>query len=380
MLRKWSTSLAVGVGTSPRSWTLPSPRQSTARSLRRRPGDPGPMAAAVPCPPDRSAPLRRLRAGLVAAGALSIIAAGLVLAVPDLREVGHRIGGAEKGWLALAAALEFTSVLGYVLAFQGVFDDLPRRFAALVAGAEQAFGAVVPVGGAGGIAAGGWLLFRRGMKVREIAERSGVLFLVTSATNVIALLVASAGLAIGLFAGPHDALRTLVPAAVAGAVLALFLGLARRARGAPAEPEGPGRLRLGAVAGVSAQTAQVIRRPGWRLGVGAPIYLLADVAVLWVSIRALGHSIPAAALLVAYLLGYLANTIPVPGGIGVLDGGLAAVLLAYQVPAATAVGGVLIYHALALWIPTVTGALAFIAARPGSSQRLPRGLGACTDP
>jgi hypothetical protein len=91
-----------------------------------------------------------------------------------------------------------------------------------------------------------------------------------------------------------------------------------------------------------------MRRPGWRVAVGAPAFLLCDVAVLWVSIHALGRSVPAAPL--------------IPGGLGILDGGLAAALVAYHVPAATALGGVLIYHALALWIPTVSGTLAFIAA------------------
>ena len=71
---------------------------------------------------------------------------------------------------------------------------------------------------------------------------------------------------------------------------------------------------------------------------------------------------PAAPLLVAYLLGYLANAVPIPGGLGILDGGLAAALIAYHVPSATALGGVLIYHALALWIPTASGTLAFVAA------------------
>jgi Lysylphosphatidylglycerol synthase TM region len=107
----------------------------------------------------------------------------------------------------------------------------------------------------------------------------------------------------------------------------------------------------------------VIARPGWRVGLGAPAYLLCDIAMLWLTIHALGYNTPPAPLIVAYLLGYLANALPVTGGIGVLDGGLAGALVAYHVPAATAFGGVLVYHALALWIPTASGTLAFIAAQ-----------------
>ena len=71
----------------------------------------------------------------------------------------------------------------------------------------------------------------------------------------------------------------------------------------------------------------MIRQPGWRLAVGALTYLFCDIAVLWLAIYALGYEVPVAPLVLAYLIGYLANAIPIPGGIGVLDGGLAGALL-----------------------------------------------------
>ena len=305
----------------------------------------------------------RLRSGLLTAALLSILLGCLVLAVPGLGAVSHSIRHARPGWVALAVGLELASCVGYVLAFQGIFARLPRRFAAQVAASEQAFGAIVPLGGAGGIAAGGWLLSRRGMPARRIAECSAVLFLLTSATNVVALLVAAGGLSAGWFEGPHDLARAALPASVALAVLLVFLALARRAIGAREPHRSSMSLRaLRGVGDTTAATLRLIRRPGWRVALGAPAFLLCDVAVLWVSIHALGRSVPAAPLLVAYLIGYLANAIPIPGGLGVLDGGLAAALVAYHVPAATALGGVLIYHALALWIPTISGTLAFITA------------------
>jgi len=311
---------------------------------------------------------RRLRSGILTGALLSILLGGLVLALPGLRGVSHSIRHARPGWVALAAGLEVASCLGYVLAFQGTFARLPRRFAALVAASEQAFGAVVPLGGAGGIAAGGWLLARRGIPVRRIAERSAVLFLLTSATNVVALLVAAGGLATGWFNGPHDMLRAAVPGTVALAVLLVFLALARLAIGASDHRSSVRWRPLRAVSDTTVATLRLVQRPGWRVAVGAPAYLLCDAAALWLCIRALSRGVPAAPLLVAYLLGYLANAIPIPGGLGVLDGGLAAALVAYHVPAATALGGVLIYHTLALWIPTASGTLAFVAA---VRERLP---------
>jgi uncharacterized membrane protein YbhN (UPF0104 family) len=299
----------------------------------------------------------------VSAAFLSVLLGGLVLAIPGLAGIAHRVAHAHWAWVVLAGGLELASCVGYVLAFQGIFNDIPPRFAALVAAAEQAFGAVVPVGGAGGIAAGGWLLSRAGMPVRAIADRSAVLFLLTSATNVVTLVLAGAGLAIGLFAGPHELALSVLPASIGVAVLVPFLVLALRASGRTGEGASLASRALRATAGASATTLRAIQRPGWRLATGALAFLLCDIAVLWLAIHALGYDVPVAPLLLAYLIGYLANTIPIPGGLGVLDGGLAGALLLYHVPAPAALGGVLLYHALALWIPAFAGTVGFIAAQ-----------------
>jgi uncharacterized membrane protein YbhN (UPF0104 family) len=329
------------------------------------------MRAAAPERLVGSSQRRRLGSGLVSAAVLCILLAGLVLAIPGLGAVSHSVAHAHWGWIVAGAGLELASCVGYVLAFQGIFDDIPARFGALVATAEQAFGAVVPVGGAGGIAAGGWLLSRAGMPLRLVAERSAVLFLLTSATNVVALVLAGAGLAIGVFAGPRDLALSALPAGVGLAVLVLFLRLARSASERTGARGSTVSRALRATAGASANTLRTIRRPGWRLAVGALMFLLCDIAVLWLAIHALGYDVPAAPLLLAYLIGYLANAVPIPGGIGVLDGGLAGALLLYHVPAPAALGGVLLYHALALWIPALTGTLGFIAAQRQINSRPP---------
>jgi uncharacterized membrane protein YbhN (UPF0104 family) len=343
----------------------------TAEMIHDRPSDVGDRSMTVIAHPASRAlgarHRRQLRSGLVTAVVLTLLVGGLILAVPGLGSVAHRVAHAHWGWLILGGALELASCLGFVLAFQAIFTDVPRRFGLLVAMAEQAFGAVVPVGGAGGIAAGGWLLSRAGMTTRVIAQRSGVLFLVTSATNVIALVLAGLGLAIGAFAGPHNLLLSALPAAAGLAVLTVFIALAPVAP-ARAEAEGKSRRSLmdrvvAATAGASAESLRTLRRPGRRLAVAALAFLFCDIAVLWVAIQALGYSVPVGPLILAYLIGYLGNAIPVPGGLGVLDGGLAAVLVLYGVPAPAAVGGVLLYHVVALWIPTLSGTLGFLAAQ-----------------
>jgi uncharacterized membrane protein YbhN (UPF0104 family) len=64
-----------------------------------------------------------------------------------------------------------------------------------------------------------------------------------------------------------------------------------------------------------------------------------------------------------YLIGELGGLIPVPGGIGGVDAGLVGTLALYNVSLTPAAGAVLIYRAIALWVPAVVGAGAFIVLR-----------------
>jgi uncharacterized membrane protein YbhN (UPF0104 family) len=346
-------------GVSGRSWTASyratvAPAGATTDGTAREPERPRPAAGG------RSKHPRRLRNGIVFAGVLSTLVGALILAVPDLRTVADRVGHASPVWTGLAIALELASCLGYVVVFALVFPAPPRRVAARIAWAEMAFGAVVPIGGAGGLALGGWMLHQRGMTKREIARRSAVLFWLTSAVNVGALVLAGLALATRVLPGPRDPLLTVVPAAVGILVLVCFHGL-------PAITRRIGELgRVGvalrAAAATVTDTERLFRWPNWRL-TGALAYLGADMAVLWVSFRATGVAPPVAVLVLAYLIGYLANVLPVPGGIGILDGGIVGALALYHTPAASAAAAVLLYHTIALWIPTLGGALAFVDFR-----------------
>ena len=107
---------------------------------------------------------------------------------------------------------------------------------------------------------------------------------------------------------------------------------------------------------------RVLLHPTWRL-LGGFGYLLFDIAVLWAMLRALGETPPVAALVLGYTIGYLANAVPIPGGFGVLDGGLAAMLLVYGAPAGHVAAAVLVYHAIALWLPGLGGLVAYARLR-----------------
>ncbi len=309
------------------------------------------------------APTRHLWRGLISLGILVAIVAGLLLAVPGLHGVGDRVGDMRLGWLLVAVGLEILSCLGYVIAFLQVFDRAPVRFGARVALSELAFGAAVSLGGAGSIAVGAWLLVERGGEPTRIAERSAVLFLITSAINVITLVVVGLGLFVGVLPGPGNPLLSLVPAAVGTVAFVFFLALPRFSERL-ASGRSPGRIRtlLVEIAASIRLSEQVLFRRDWRI-VGAIAFLWCDIAVLAACFAAAGLVPPLAAIVLAYQIGYLTNLIPVPGGIGVLDGSLIGLFVLYGTSATLATAATVVYHAIALWVPAMWGTAAFLILR-----------------
>jgi uncharacterized membrane protein YbhN (UPF0104 family) len=302
---------------------------------------------------------RSLRNGFITLVLAAALAVGLLLAVPWLKGVATTVSHMKAEWVIVAILLEVLSCAGYVVAFLQVFNRAPSRVGAQVALSEEAFGAAVSLGGVGSLAVGGWLMFERGSDPGRIAERSAVLFLYTSAINVITLILAGLGLFLGL-PGPSSLLLSIVPAAVGAVVLVLFLLLPRYVDRIVRRVQ-PGRLHtfLTETATSVRDTKQLLRRPDWRI-IGAIGYLWFDIAVLFACFAAAGHVPPLAPVVLAYQIGYISNFIPVPGGIGVLDGSLIGMLVLYGIGGTVATAATLVYHAIALWVPAVWGTIAFV--------------------
>jgi uncharacterized membrane protein YbhN (UPF0104 family) len=313
--------------------------------------------------PERDA--HRLRIGVLWAVVLAVLLVGIGLAIPNLRSVLNRAVNASWGWLVLGLALELASCIGYVGVVRLVLRRGPAGVVRRLAWAEMAFGAVVPVGGAGGLAVGAWAMRTWGAPWSRVANRSAVIFLLTSAVNAAVLGLAGIGVALGIGSQRSGLTYGLLPGGLALAALAAFLLFPLLS--APAEPR-PHKLRHRVQAslhglGVWVRDTESVAFAGdWRL-IGALAYLLCDIAVLWACLRAVGLSAPILAVVVGYQLGYLANLLPVPGGIGVLDGGLLAALVLYKLPVAQAAAAVILYHAIALWLPTIGGTLGFVSLR-----------------
>ena len=312
---------------------------------------------------DDEDPGRSLWRGLISLAILVALVVSLLLAVPGLHGVADAVADMRLGWVAVAVVFEILSCLGYVIAFLQVFDRAPVRFGARVALSELAFGAAVSLGGAGSIAVGAWLLVERGASPARVAQRSAVLFLLTSAINVVTLVLAGLGLALGVLNGPDNPLLSVVPAAVGTAVLALFLALpAISDRVAAGWSPGRARTLLTEFAGTIRSTRHLLSTPDWRI-IGAVAFLWCDIAVLAACFAAEGTVPPLATIVLAYQIGYLSNLIPVPGNIGILDGSLVGMFVIFGVSATLATAATVVYHAIALWVPAMWGTVAFIILR-----------------
>jgi uncharacterized protein (TIRG00374 family) len=318
---------------------------------------------------------RRLRQRLLFAFGLVLVVVALVTLLPGLGALRTRLSQAKPAWLLLGIGLKVLSGLGYVAVFRMVFcRRMTWRVSFEIGMSELGANALFPTGGAGGLALGAWALKRGGMPAAEIARRSVAFFLLTSVANVVGLIVVGLGLAAHLFPGESNLALTLIPAAIAAAAVigALLAGrtsaslhrrLERREEG-DSSRRARGMLKgLVAVADGVNEAVLLLREGNAVLIAGMIAYLVFDVMILWATFRAFGAAPPLAIVWIAYLIGELGGLIPVPGGIGGVDAGLVGTLVLYNVQITAATSAVLAYRAIALWVPALLGACAFIALR-----------------
>jgi uncharacterized membrane protein YbhN (UPF0104 family) len=97
---------------------------------------------------------------------------------------------------------------------------------------------------------------------------------------------------------------------------------------------------------------------------GVLAYLGFDVLVLWTAFLAIhAHAAPGFAIVVlAYIIGALGGSIPLPASIGAI-GGMAGMLILYGVGRNTAIAAVLLHEAIGLLVPLTGGAIAYVILR-----------------
>jgi uncharacterized protein (TIRG00374 family) len=111
------------------------------------------------------------------------------------------------------------------------------------------------------------------------------------------------------------------------------------------------------------RTAIALVRSRDPLLLGALAWWAFDISVLWACFHAFGSAPPQAVIVMAYFIGLLGNTLPLPGGIGGVDGGMIGAFTALGVPLHVSVVAVLAYRGFSFWLPTLPGAIAYLQLR-----------------
>ncbi len=332
-----------------------------------------------PSPADlpREFQARALRKRVLQAIAALAVLVLIFLLAPGLGDVRDKLEGADPGWLVLAALLEGLSFGSYLVMFGPIFcTGLGRRRSWQIGGSELAMGSLIPASGAGGLALGAWVLHRGGMDGQRIGRRSVAFFLIKSGVNFLAVAVLGTVMALGLV-GPHLSLwLTALPAALAALAIGAVVALPRLGPGHDPGSEAS-RVRRAvyatrrAVIDGAAEARTILRSGDRRVLAGSVGYWAFDNAVLWATFHAFGLSPAITIVLMGYLIGQLGGLLPIPGGIGGIDGGLIGTLIVYGAPAAGTAAAVLAYRVILFWLPLVVGGIAFAALRrdmPGSYE------------
>jgi uncharacterized membrane protein YbhN (UPF0104 family) len=306
-----------------------------------------------------------------------LVAAYVVLKlVPALKQALRSLEHVSWEWLLLAIALEVLSELGFVLAWGAIIDPEKmldrdargRRTDDDVAWAQLAGGLVLPGGAWGGVGVGALILHRLGVPTKLIAEREFNLSFLNTAVDALALIVFGVGLATSILAGESRLLLTVLPAAVAATGIAAVLLIARRARNHAGRPHAKHpkiASALTTLANAVDDTERILfHRGNWTSVLGVLAYLGFDVLVLWTAFLAI-HAQPVpgfAIVIMAYIIGALGGSIPLPASIGTI-GGIAGMLILYGVAHNAAIAAVLLHQAIGLLVPLTGGGIAYAILR-----------------
>jgi uncharacterized membrane protein YbhN (UPF0104 family) len=302
--------------------------------------------------------------------------------LPNIAGLGktvHRIEGGDRWWLGIGVVFELLSFAGYVVLFRAVFvveeGTIGWRESYLITMAGLAATRLFAVAGAGGVALTAWALRRSGMGARTVATRMLTFLVLLYIVYAGSLILAGVGLGTGLLPGGGSFAITIVPAIFAatlvlgaGAVAMLPKDLERRLVRRTAGSGRAARLLTSvaaapALAAAGVRTALECARTRRAGLLGAPAWWGFDICVLWAAFHAFGQPPPFTVIWMAYFVGMFGNLLPLPGGLGGVEGGMIGALAAFGVEFKLAVLAVISYRAISFWLPTLPGAIAYFQLR-----------------
>jgi uncharacterized protein (TIRG00374 family) len=311
-----------------------------------------------------------------------------------------QLGEATPVWIVIALAFDVLMFGSYVALFRGVVGEhvlhLEWRESYQITMAGLAATRLFSAGGAGGIVLTYWALRKAGVDRRRTACRLVAFLVLLYAVYMLALVLFGVLLRTGVLSGEAPVGLTVVPAVIAGAVIAVFLliglipddierRLARFAQGyrfhrfAQRLATAPATLANGTRTAID-----FVRNPsrGGLAVAGAIGFWACNIGILWASFHAYNVHVPFGVVVQGFFVGMVANLFPLaPGGVGAVDAGMIGTFVLFGLPSAEVFAAVLTYRLFAFWLPIPPGIVAFFQLRRTVARweedraRAPRGAG-----
>jgi putative heme transporter len=319
-----------------------------------------------------------------------LIVFGIYVVFPKLvglDDAVRKLDNAIWYWIVVAVGFNVVAFGAYVALFRGVLrgtreDPVQRRLdfnaSYQITMAGLAATRIFSAAGAGGIVLTYWALRKAGMPRRRSACRMVAFIVLTYGVYLIALIVFGILLRTHVLPGDAPIGGTVVPAAVAAIVIAVFLLIAliphdverriqrfaggyRHTRYLTRLAKGPATLATG----VRTAIAYVRHPQRGALAVGGAVgFWAANIGVLWASFEAFGGDVPFAVLVQGFFVGMAANLIPSPfGGVGSVDAGMIGAFVLFGIDESVVFPAVLTYRVIAFWLPIPPGIVAFFQLR-----------------
>ena len=313
------------------------------------------------------------------------LVAGIYLLLPNivgLEDALSRLGEGDPVWIGIALAFNFLAFASYVALFRGVIADhdlrLRWRESYEITMAGLAATRLFSAGGAGGIVLTYWALRKAGMPRRQSACRMVAFLVLLYAVYMLTVVIDGILLRTGVINGANPAGLTIVPAAIAGAVIVVFLSIALLPQDFESRMQSFSHGRrfaalihrlatLPATLASGTRTAIAFVREPSRGGLaiaGAIGFWAANIGILWASFHAFDVEVPLGVVIQGFFVGMVANLIPfVPGGVGAVDAGMIGTFVLFGLPGSEVFAAVLVYRVIAFWLPIPPGIVAFFQLR-----------------
>ena len=329
--------------------------------------------------PPRPRRFRPFRFTLKLLAFVTIVYFATYAVVPGVREAAGKLRAVNPALLGFGLFLELSALFAYTLLTRAALGDEAHKISRArlfrIQMSTKALSSIVPGGSAAGSALGYRLMTLSGVHGPDAgfalataglgsAVVLNVIFWIaltvsipirgvnpgytTAAVAGIVLMLIASGIVFGLMEGQGRAERILRWAA-------RHLRLSEDRAAAGVRHIG---LRLEDLAGDRRLLGRVL---GW-----AAANWMLDAAALWVFLRAFGASTDIDALIVAFGLVNVLAVIPImPGGLGIIDGGLPIALVGFGLTKGTAVLGTATYRLAQFFFPIVLGGILYASLRVG---------------